>query len=348
MAKLRATPTIAMLLTLGLLPHCGASNQRAGGKIDASMSVCAPNRLLHGGTILQMPDGAPIWYKLQGKPNAPVVAYLHGGPGYNAYAFEQSAGKLLEQAFRVLYIDQRGCGRSGFEGADSAFGMRKTVDDIERIRAMLGVQKLALIGHSFGGIVAAEYVHRYPDRVTRVAMVEATPYVERAFAHQLAFADTIASKSFPGVADEVHALARKEGNTFGRLRKVYGLVGRKPFQERLHYASSAKQAEMEALDDASGILGCTSSRALTTLETEGYFSDTPPGVAMPLDVPALVVAGRASQVIGTENIEAAVKAWHAELVVVDDAGHFVYFEQPLKFAEIMTAWLRGTAAQPRD
>lgn len=328
----------------GLIGGCGgAPAGRASGAIDVP-AACPSDRQLHGGTLLTMPDGVAVWYKLSGRENAPIVAYLHGGPGYNAYAFEQSAGKLLEQNFRVLYIDQRGCGRSGFEGGEGAYGMRKTIEDVDRIRVAVGAQKLTLVAHSFGGIVAAEYAHRYPDHVAKIVMVDASPFVERALSQQLTYADSIAARDFPAYTTEIHALAQKEGGTFGRLRQLYGIVGRKAVQERLHYASTAKQQEMEALDDQSRILGCTSSRAVTALEAEGFFSDTPAGVAMPFDVPTLLVAGKESHVIGAENIQASAKAWHAELVVVEGAGHFVYFEQPLKFAEIVTAWLRGQPA----
>lgn len=295
-----------------------------------------------------MPDGVSVWYKLQGRENAPVLAYLHGGPGYNSYAFEQSAGKLLEQSFRVLYIDQRGCGRSVFEGADSAYGMRHTVDDIDRIRTAIGVQKVAIIGHSFGGIVAAEYAHRFPDHVTRVVFVDTTPYVERALTQQIAFVDQIAAKAFAGNADEIHSLATRSGSAVARLRQIYALAGRKALQQRMHYASSDKQAEMEALDDASQMMGCNPSHAVAVLESEGYLSDTPPGIAMPLDIPALLIAGKESHVIGRENLEAAAKVWRAELLSVGAAGHFVYFEQPLAFAEIVTAWLHGMPVKPRD
>src|SRR5690606_26153007 len=78
---------------------------------------CSTQRLLsRGGSFATASDGVRIWYKLAGREGAPVIAYLHGGPGYNAYVFEESAGRLLEETFRVLYLDQRGCGRSTFDG----------------------------------------------------------------------------------------------------------------------------------------------------------------------------------------------------------------------------------------
>ncbi|MBX3221899.1 MAG: alpha/beta hydrolase [Labilithrix sp.] len=293
-----------------------------------------------------MPDGVSVWHKVSGKPGAPVVAYLHGGPGYNAFAFEKSAGELLERQFRVLYIDQRGCGRSGFEGSDAAYGMARTVEDIDRIRKAVGAEHLGLIGHSFGGVIAAEYARRYPQNVSSIVMVDTTPRIERALAHQVSFVDGIAESDFPAKAEEVHSLSRGEGSTFDKLKKLYGLLGRLPLQARLHYASKATQTEMEALDEASGVMACTSPRVASTFEKEGYLGATAPDAEARLPVPSLLVAGRSSEVIGKANIEAAALIWGAEVRWIDGAGHFVYFEKPREFAAAVTGFFAASTPAP--
>ena len=289
-----------------------------------------------------MPDGVRVWHKLTGPSGAPVIAYLHGGPGYNAYAFEKSAGRFLEESFRVLYIDQRGCGRSGFDGPADAYGMQKTADDIDRIRIAVGVEKLGLIGHSFGGIVAAAYAHRFPKSVSTVVMVDTAPSVGRALAHQVEFLDGIAETTFPAKATEIHSVARRQDAVFNKLQKLYGIIGRVPLQARVHYASGSKQAEMEALDGASGIMGCTSKRIVPAYEREGYLDDAAPEIGERVTVPTLLIAGRSSEVIGKENIEAAARTWGAQLTWFTDAGHFVYFEKPREFADAVTRFFHSS------
>lgn len=106
---------------------------------------CSTERLLaRGGSFATASDGVRIWYKVAGREGAPVIAYLHGGPGYNAYAFEESAGRLLEETFRVLYLDQRGCGRSTFDGPIERYGMQRTIDDLEHLRTSIGAERLIL------------------------------------------------------------------------------------------------------------------------------------------------------------------------------------------------------------
>ena len=73
--------------------------------------TCGAAEAYDGGSFLDN-DGVRLWYRLEGPQTAPVVAVVHGGPGYNTFTFERTAGRLLAEHFRVLYFDQRGCGRS--------------------------------------------------------------------------------------------------------------------------------------------------------------------------------------------------------------------------------------------
>ena len=348
LAKIMGAVFFRAALTGLALVACGGSPPRQATLESSSRSPSCddPTRLRHGGQFLTMPDGVRVWYKLAGRDGAPVVAYLHGGPGYNAYAFEKSAGQILEESVRMLYIDQRGCGRSGFDGPDGAYGMRRTVEDVERIRVAIGAESLGLIGHSFGGIVAAAYAHRFPKNVSGIVMVDTAPRVGRAIAHQIQFLDGIADTAFPEKAAQIHTAVQTKQTAFATLLKLYEVVGRVPLQRRMHYASTAKQAEMETLDSASAVMGCTSERIVPAYEHEGYLGDAPPDVAARLTVPSLLLAGRSSEVIGKENLEAAAQIWGARLLWVDGAGHFVYFEKPREFTDAVTRFFAAALAAP--
>jgi CubicO group peptidase (beta-lactamase class C family)/pimeloyl-ACP methyl ester carboxylesterase len=293
-----------------------------------------------------MPDGVRVWYKVAGPNDAPVIAYLHGGPGYNAYAFEMSAGRLLEEKFRVLYIDQRGAGRSGFDASVDAYGMQKTIEDIDRLRDAVGVESLALVAHSFGGVVAAEYAHRFPEHVKGVVLMDTTPEIGRALAHQVEVVDRIADTEFAAKASDIHAVAGSRETAFAKLQKLYGLIGREPLQQKLHFAAASKQAEMEALDSASGLMSCTARGTVAAFEQGGYL-DAPPGVDGPIAGRSLLIAGAASEVIGRDNIERAAKRWGSDERFIEGAGHFVYFEKPREVADAIADFLSGVVVTPR-
>jgi proline iminopeptidase len=116
----------------------------------------------------------------EGKP----VLVLHGGPGY-PYLKPWSGLEGLTKDFRFHYYDQRGCGQStrpldtftsknSYENMialNKTLGLGAQVADVERIRRILGVEKITLIGHSFGGFIAALYAAEFPERVEKLVLV---------------------------------------------------------------------------------------------------------------------------------------------------------------------------------
>jgi proline iminopeptidase len=111
------------------------------------------------------------------------VLVLHGGPGFPSS--EPWKGlSLLNKNFKFYYYHQRGCGKSSrpfdrFTSGDfnrnmqaliNALGIEQQIADIERIRRLLGQEKIILIGHSFGGFTAALYAAKFPDRVKKLAL----------------------------------------------------------------------------------------------------------------------------------------------------------------------------------
>jgi proline iminopeptidase len=115
-----------------------------------------------------------------GKP----ALILHGGPGY-PYLTPWTGLEGLTDEFSFQYYDQRGCGQStrpfdtftsknsyeNMTALNKALGLGAQVADIERIRRILGVEKITLIGHSFGGFIAALYAAEFPERVEKLVLI---------------------------------------------------------------------------------------------------------------------------------------------------------------------------------
>ncbi|HSP80578.1 MAG TPA: alpha/beta hydrolase, partial [Myxococcaceae bacterium] len=118
-------------------------------------------------------NGVRLYYRVAGQPpeeKAPVL-FLHGGPGYNSYSFSRLMGTRLERVRRMVYLDQRGCGRSE-RPWDGQYSLEVLVADLEALRQELGVERWVLLGHSFGGTLALEYAARHPQRVAGVVFVD--------------------------------------------------------------------------------------------------------------------------------------------------------------------------------
>ena len=94
-------------------------------------------------------DGVDLFVNVKGE-GTPCL-YLHGGPGSGSYWLEKFVGDSLEKHFRMIYLDQRGVGRST-SPADGNFSMERMVKDFEEVREALGIGRWITLGHSFGGL----------------------------------------------------------------------------------------------------------------------------------------------------------------------------------------------------
>jgi proline iminopeptidase len=103
----------------------------------------------------------------------PPVVVLHGGPGaHHDYLLPQY--DLLGRGRTLLYYDQRGGGRSPIS-RDTPAGWREHVADLNTLRERWGLERLALLGYSWGGLLALLYALEHPTQVELLALVCPAP-----------------------------------------------------------------------------------------------------------------------------------------------------------------------------
>ena len=107
----------------------------------------------------------------------PPVVVLHGGPGAD-YAYLLPQYDRLAHGRALLFYDQRGGGRSSV-ARDVPVGWQEHVADLEALRKHWAIDRLTLLGYSWGGLLAVLYVLEHPDRVGRLALVAPAPLTAR-------------------------------------------------------------------------------------------------------------------------------------------------------------------------
>jgi proline iminopeptidase len=115
--------------------------------------------------MVRLRDGAELGTTVSG--TGPPVVCLHGGPGLWDYLAPLAA--LLDDTFTVIRFDQRGCGRSTADGGP--FTIEQAVDDLDQVRAALGLARWAVAGHSWGAELALRYAARHQGRTVAVAYI---------------------------------------------------------------------------------------------------------------------------------------------------------------------------------
>jgi len=127
--------------------------------------------------LLPAAHGAELYWECSGNPDGAAALFLHGGPGAPmAGGYRQ---QFDPQRWRIVYLDQRGCGRSRpLAHQDLASLTTNTtaqlIDDIELLRMHLGIDRWLLVGGSWGVTLALAYAQRHPDRVTGLALAAVT------------------------------------------------------------------------------------------------------------------------------------------------------------------------------
>lgn len=148
-----------------------------------------------------------------GDPAGPPVLCLHGVSGHGR-RFRRLAEERLA-GFRVIGVDYRGHGRSGWE---PPWSIEQHMADLVETTDELGIPGAAWIGHSFGGRLVAELAARHPDRVERAVLLDPALKLDAGVAGERADL-TRADVSF-GTADEAIDARLADGSLFSTPRGV--------------------------------------------------------------------------------------------------------------------------------
>lgn len=118
-------------------------------------AALAEIRLEPGEGFVPVPGG-PVWYRIYGGGTATPLLIVHGGPGGTSCAFEPLA-TLLGKTRPVVVYDQLGSGRSGRPIDRALWTAERSVQELAAVRKALGLKKVHLMGHSWGGALVAAY-----------------------------------------------------------------------------------------------------------------------------------------------------------------------------------------------
>jgi proline iminopeptidase len=134
---------------------------------DGRRSLYADIEPHHTGR-LKVSDVHELYFEESGNPNGKPVVFLHGGPGGGTEAKHR---RYFDPAvYRIVLLDQRGCGRSTPFASLEDNTTWHLVSDIEKVRAHLKIDKWQVFGGSWGSTLALAYAETHPERVTELVL----------------------------------------------------------------------------------------------------------------------------------------------------------------------------------
>ena len=118
--------------------------------------------------------GHSTWYTIVGEGEEPgklPLLLLHGGPG-GAHDYMESMGELARDGRRVILYDQLGCGRSPVPSNPDMWTIELFVEEVDVVRQALGLERLHILGQSWGGMLGMEYALTQPEGVDSMVICD--------------------------------------------------------------------------------------------------------------------------------------------------------------------------------
>jgi proline iminopeptidase len=257
--------------------------------------------------------------------NGPPVVVLHGGPDFDYDYLLPELDRLAEH-FRVIYYDQRGRGRSADSVRPDDVTIESEMDDLEAVRRHFGLESMAVLGHSWGGVLAMEYANRHPERLTHLVLMNTAPASHR---DAQAFRQHLGRIRRPGDVQAMRQLAATDAFQAGDLDVESEYY-------RIHYRPTLRSPEL--LDRLLPRLrtNFTPERVRTARAIEdrlyGQTWSSPDYDLLPgllrLSAPTLLLHGEDDFVPAGLVVRIAEAIPAARLTVLPRCGHFAYLEAP--------------------
>jgi len=274
-------------------------------------------------------EGRKLTYRKMG--TGPVLVCHPGGPGFSSSYFADLAG--LWEKFTLIMLNPRGTGGSDRPFDSGAYQINDYVADVEELRGHLGEERLLLLGHSHGGVVAQAYAAAYPGRVRRLVLASSLArFGAEQEAAMRAGMDKRSGQSW--YADAAAALEEEQEAMFADDWQLTDLFFREVPLYFAHYgaveAGYADTLRSETIN--ADALKLFNEKIFNTFDLR----DRLPSIT----APTLVITGDDDFICGpvcAAEISSAIPGAHE--VIVGDSGHMVFVEQPQAFHDEVADFL---------
>ncbi len=304
--------------------------------------------LLTVATFAQFPDshtdgkyyevkGAKLWTLSFGEGEP--LFFIAGGPGNTHYGLRHFDS--LSTTNTLVYYDAFGRGKSDTAKVVTEYTLERDIDDLEGLRKAMGFDKINILGHSYGGVVAQGYAIKYPENVSHLILANS-------FHSYLMWQENCDNSNheiktnYPEVWEELMKVRERGAVSSDPIHyEIYGRVpygflyaynpenflprGRKPYPNplnvNLYYQMVGRDGDFELTSD------------IGTFDYRKELKD--------LKMPVLIYGGRYDRVaVPWMMVEYKMYCPQAEFVMFEKSGHNPQVEEPSKLFDVIREFLR--------
>ena len=267
-----------------------------------------------------------LFFKTLGEGDPIVV--LHGGPGFDHRTFLPFIWELA-RGHQVILYDQRCTGLSTGPVDSASINIDTFIEDIEAVRKAFGIEKMNLLGHSMGGILAMNYSLRHPDKLKSLILCSTTATAE-CFPEMR---DTYEANRAPGDLQQLMEIGESEGFQGGDPAQVEEFW-------RIYFKPYFKDQSLVAKMD----LTFTENTIRNSNAVAGYLLSSMGDFDMHKDLkslqcPTLIVHGDADpmDLKYAKRIHQSIAG--SELMVVEGSGHWLFVDGTKAFSRGILGFL---------
>jgi len=275
-------------------------------------------------------NGIALHTMIAGADDAPPVILLHGFPEF-WYGWRKQIPALVDAGLRVIVPDQRGYNLSDKPDGLHRYRVDELVQDIIGLMDALGDERVKLVGHDWGAMVAWWTALRHPERLEKLAILNVP--------HPKVFAQTLSKQPIQ--------MLRSTYAMFFQLpllpEALWGLGGARfvaDMMPRTANTGSFTAEDMAKYREAWGRSGAMTAM----LNWYRAYVRVPPAnpTTARISVPTLMIWGAKDAFLDRSMAQPSIDLCdNGELVMVDDATHWVQHDQPTLVNEKLIAYLCG-------
>jgi proline-specific peptidase len=281
-------------------------------------------------------EGGRVWYRRLGEGDALPVLLLHGGPGAAHDYMLPLAERLSEHRPAIVY-DQLGCGRADRPDDTSLWTVDRSVTEVDQVRAALGLDRCHLLGQSWGGWLAIDYMARGPVGVAGLVLASTSASIAQFVAGARRLIDAL---------PEPHRTALQELGARGEYdHPDYRAAEQEFYRRHLCRMDPWPEALVRSSDQMEGNQVYATMNGPTEFDVIGRLRtwDRTPDLGR-IDVPTLITCGRYDEITPACSETIAEGIPDARVVVFEESAHVAHLEEAEAYAGTVEEFLESVEA----
>lgn len=298
------------------------------------LANCATtHRLVPREGFLNVPGG-PVWFRVVGTASSTPLLILHGGPGVGSCRL--SALAALGDQRSIVFYDQLGSGRSGRPADSNLWHIDRFVEELDAVRKQLGLSRIHLLGHSWGGALAVQYLLTKGTRGVESLILAGPLLSTRDWIDDA----NVLRRQLPMPVQEVLKRNEDAGTTHSPEYEEATQV----FYSRFLYHRQPVPVTPECAGSASNQVIYETMWGPTEFYATGNLRNFDVTSRLgELHLPVLLVVGRFDEARPETVGRYQKQIGGSQLEVIEDAGHVSMVDEPQRFLEVVRRFMTTVA-----